>query len=202
VGETAKLTLGVDEAGRGAQIGPLVLAAVALTPEQCDLLLAAGLRDSKPLAARRRRALAATIRASASWAATEASSSRVVDRYVAGGFRGAPTLNVLEQRMATRLIRLAPPCTTIVADGQVLFRPLEDYFPNLRPVNHADDTEPSMVAAAILAKVERHPSARNHRQDLSLSLRLHYAKGLSRPRDHRLARSVPSLLRNPPARRT
>ena len=155
MGETAKLTLGVDEAGRGAQIGPLVLAAVALTPEQCDLLLAAGLRDSKPLAARRRRALAATIRASASWAATEASSSRVVDRYVAGGFRGAPTLNVLEQRMATRLIRLAPPCTTIVADGQVLFRPLEDHFPNLRAVNHADDTEPSVMAAAILAKVER-----------------------------------------------
>jgi ribonuclease HII len=95
------------------------------------------------------------IRASASWAATEASSSRVVDRYVAGGFRGAPTLNVLEQRMATRLIRLAPPCTTIVADGQVLFRPLEDHFPNLRAVNHADDTEPSVMAAAILAKVER-----------------------------------------------
>jgi hypothetical protein len=53
--------------------------------------------------------------------------------------------------MATRLIRLAPPCTTIVADGQVLFRPLEDHFPNLRAVNHADDTEPSVMAAATTA---------------------------------------------------
>jgi ribonuclease HII len=148
-------TLGIDEAGRGAHVGPLVLAAVALTPEQSDRLIADGLRDSKPLSQRRRTALAAMIRASASWAATEASSSRVVDRYVAGGFRGAPTLNVLEQRMATRLIRLAPPCTTIVADGQVLFRPLEDHFPNLRAVNHADDSDPSVMAAAILAKVER-----------------------------------------------
>jgi ribonuclease HII len=67
----------------------------------------------------------------------------------------APTHNVLEQRMATRLIRLAPPCTSIVAEGQVLFRPLEAHVPTLRAVNHADDTEPSVMAAAIVAKVER-----------------------------------------------
>ncbi|HZK72665.1 MAG TPA: hypothetical protein VFD88_01520 [Clostridia bacterium] len=81
------------------------MAAVALTPEQSDRLIAGGLRDSKPLSPRRRTALAAIIRATASWVVTEASSARIVDRYVAGGFRGAPTLNVLEQRMATRLIR-------------------------------------------------------------------------------------------------
>ena len=57
--------------------------------------------------------------------------------------------------MATRLIRLAPPCTSIIAGGQVLFRPLESHVPKLRAVNHADDTEPSVMAAAILAKVER-----------------------------------------------
>ena len=57
--------------------------------------------------------------------------------------------------MATRAIRLAPPCTRIVADCQVLFRPFEDHLPNLRAVNHADDTEPPVMAAAILAKVER-----------------------------------------------
>src|ERR1022692_648239 len=43
------LTLGVDEAGRGAQIGPLVLAAVALTPPQALQLLDLGLHDSKRL---------------------------------------------------------------------------------------------------------------------------------------------------------
>jgi len=155
VSESAELTLGIDEAGRGAHVGPLVLAAVALTPGQADRLITAGLRDSKPLSPRRRTALAAIIRASASWVATEASSARIVDRYVAGGFRGAPTLNVLEQRMATRLIRQAPPCTRLVADGQVLFRPLEAHVPNLRAVNHADDTEPCVMAAAVLAKVER-----------------------------------------------
>jgi len=70
VPDAAKLTLGIGEAGRGAHVGPLVLAAVALTPEQSEELIAAGLRDSKPIAPRRRTALAAIIRASASWVAT------------------------------------------------------------------------------------------------------------------------------------
>jgi ribonuclease HII len=42
-----------------------------------------------------------------------------------------------------------------IADGQVLFRPLEGHLTTLRAVNHADDTEPSVMTAAILAKVER-----------------------------------------------
>ena len=53
----AELTIGIDEAGRGAHVGPLVLAAVALTSEQSDWLIAAGLRDSKPISPRRRTAL-------------------------------------------------------------------------------------------------------------------------------------------------
>ena len=87
--------------------------------------------------------------------------------------------------MATRLIRLAPPCTTIVADGQVLFRPLEDHFPNLRAVNHADDTETSVMAAAILAKVERDRLLATI-DKTSACLGLHSAKGLSRRRAKRI----------------
>ena len=136
-------------------MGPLVLAAVALTPEQSDQLIAAGLRDSKPLSPRHRTALAAIIRASASWVATEASSARVVDRYVAGGLEGLPlsTCSNSEWRRAWFARRpLAPGSSPTARSSSGRSRITS---PNLRAVNHADDTEPSVMAAAIVAKVER-----------------------------------------------
>ena len=41
--------IGTDEAGRGALAGPVVAAAVSLTPEQEEKLLTLRLRDSKRL---------------------------------------------------------------------------------------------------------------------------------------------------------
>lgn len=93
------LTLGVDEAGRGAQIGPLVLAAVALTPPEALQLLDLGLHDSKRLTTTARARLAATVRSIATWTSTAASSARTVDRYIGtGARRRRRTLNVLEPR--------------------------------------------------------------------------------------------------------
>jgi ribonuclease HII len=148
-------TLGIDEAGRGAQVGPLVLAGVVLGPGQAQHLLAVGLGDSKPLSAGRRHELAIAIRASAAWVDVEVSPAQLVDRYVAGRGTRRTSLNVLEQRMARALIRRAPAAALIVADGRTLFRPLERRTQNFRAVDHADETEPPVMAAAIVAKVER-----------------------------------------------
>ena len=46
--------IGTDEAGRGPLAGPVVAAAVWLTPEQERALLALGLRDSKRMTPRAR----------------------------------------------------------------------------------------------------------------------------------------------------
>ena len=46
--------VGTDEAGRGPLAGPVVAAAVSLTPVQEEALLSLGLRDSKKLTARAR----------------------------------------------------------------------------------------------------------------------------------------------------
>jgi len=153
--EDVGLTLGVDEAGRGAQLGPLVLGAVVLSTAQAAQLVSAGLNDSKPLTAARRRQLGAAIRSTATWVDVEISPAHVVDRYVAGGGRRRTTLNVLEQKMARSLIQRAPACTRLVADGRTLFRPLERQNQNLRAIDHADQTEPAVMAAAIVAKLER-----------------------------------------------
>lgn len=44
---TASAWIGSDEAGKGDYFGPLVVAAVAVTPDQLEALAAAGVRDSK-----------------------------------------------------------------------------------------------------------------------------------------------------------
>ena len=51
------ILLGVDEAGRGPLAGPVVAAAVALSPSQKSELAAMGLRDSKKLSPLKRERL-------------------------------------------------------------------------------------------------------------------------------------------------
>jgi ribonuclease HIII len=54
--------IGLDESGKGDYFGPLVVAAVYLTPDQADSLTALGVRDSKRLTDGRARELATAIR--------------------------------------------------------------------------------------------------------------------------------------------
>jgi ribonuclease HII len=154
--ESATLILGIDEAGRGAHVGPLVLAAVAVDAVGFTALERLALRDSRLLSQRRRIAAAAQIRALATWVGTQVSSSRVVDHFV-GRARATPrfTLNVVEQRMAIRLVRRAPTCAEIVADGQRRFSPLERRIAGFRAENLADEDHPVVAAASMLAKCER-----------------------------------------------
>src|SRR4030066_675537 len=51
------LVAGVDEAGRGCVIGPLVVAGVSLKAENLPFLLELGVKDSKLLTAKKREAL-------------------------------------------------------------------------------------------------------------------------------------------------
>ena len=48
------MLVGVDEAGRGPVLGPLVIAACGVPAEDYDLLIEAGVKDSKDLSAKRR----------------------------------------------------------------------------------------------------------------------------------------------------
>ncbi len=148
----ADLVLGIDEAGRGAQIGPLVVAAVAFDVDCLDVELARKLRDSKVVTASRREILATAIAGGAAWTGVTVRSAATVDRYV----RSARlTLNDLERRMAAWLISRAPTCSRIVADGAHLFSRLKAQFPHLIALDHADEDHPAVMAAAVIAKVER-----------------------------------------------
>lgn len=152
---TIRLTLGLDEAGRGPKLGPMVLAAVCLDSRAAAALTRAGLRDSKafgasPKGREQRAALAARIRERARFVALTVVDVCEVDRRVSAG-----ELNVLEREVAEGLIRRAPRVDRIVADGKALFGPLQGRYPNLEAWNEGEDRHAAVAAASVIAKVRR-----------------------------------------------
>jgi ribonuclease HII len=149
------LILGIDEAGRGPGIGPMVLAAVALDEPVEALLAQAGVQDSKVFGSgipgRQARArLDALIRTHAPYVSIEICDVAEVDSYVA---RSA--LNQLERERASLLIRRAPTCARIIADGRTLFSPLTAEFAHLEAVDRAESAHTAVAAASICAKALR-----------------------------------------------
>ena len=152
---TGQLVLGIDEAGRGPGIGPMVLAAVALDVDAEMLLAQAGVRDSKVFGStsagrQARTRLAALIREHAAWSALEICEVPEVDAYVARS-----QLNLLERERAEILIGRAPTCVRIVADGRALFAPLVAQYPHLEAVDRAESAHMAVAAASICAKAMR-----------------------------------------------
>ena len=129
---------GVDEAGRGALFGPVVAAAVVLSPDRP----VRGLNDSKLLEPKRREVLAVRIRErAAAWAiaAVDAATIDLIDIYQAS-------------RLAMRLAvsRLSPPPDFLLTDAMPIELPLPQ-----RPLIKGDARCHAIAAASILAKVYR-----------------------------------------------
>lgn len=146
--------LGIDEAGRGPVLGPLVLCGVRIERSRLTRLEALGVRDSKSFgsgerAKAQRKALAMEISKLAS-VHVEVAEPDEVDRFTREG-----GLNRLEQDLAARVIEASSPCEQIWADGARLFSPLQARFPQLEAENRADRDHAIVAAASIVAKVER-----------------------------------------------
>jgi len=73
--------IGLDESGKGDYFGPLVVAAVYLTPDQAESLTALGVRDSKRLSDGRARELAIAIREEAEVEVVKINPSRYNSLY-------------------------------------------------------------------------------------------------------------------------
>jgi len=152
---TTPATLGIDEAGRGPVLGPLVVAAVVLRPARAAALTRRGVCDSKrlgagPEARARRSELAADVRRLADWVGVEVHDHVEVDRYASQG-----RLNELEREAARRLIAGAPPVARIVADGVQVFGPLREELPHLRARDNGESAHVAVAAASIVAKDRR-----------------------------------------------
>jgi len=149
------LICGIDEAGRGAVLGPMVVCAVFLSPDAAMTLSAAGVTDSKKVGAgdlgRRRRAqLSREIRRAATLVRVAAADARMVDEWVT-----ATSLNDLERHLVRILLDGAPTVARIRADGQRLFASLSSEYSNFFATNRADATFAEVAAASVVAKAER-----------------------------------------------
>lgn len=89
---TAEAACGVDEAGRGAVLGPLVTAGVTLTREGQEHLWSLGVRDSKTVSPARRKLLYPLILETAEAVATVHISALEIDRRAGGN----ENLNAME----------------------------------------------------------------------------------------------------------
>jgi ribonuclease HII len=150
-----RLTLGIDEAGRGPAIGPMVIAAVAIDSRTAASLTRKGLRDSKSYGAGDeahavRTELAAEIRRRAVFVAHIEVEHHEIDARVVRN-----ELNVLERELATRLIEQAPACDKIIADGKRMFAALGMRFSQFVSVDRAEEHHASVAAASVVAKVIR-----------------------------------------------
>jgi ribonuclease HII len=152
-----RLTLGIDEAGRGPSIGPMVMAAVAIDSKVAASLTRKGLRDSKAFGAGEdahtiRCELAQEIRERAVFCQVVEIEHDEIDRRVCKG-----ELNALEREVATRLIEAAPAVDKIIADGKRMFAALALRFEDRQfvSVDRAEDHHASVAAASVLAKVQR-----------------------------------------------
>lgn len=148
-------TLGIDEAGRGPVLGPMVMAAVCLDTNGARVLTRAGLRDSKAYGsgdtARAMRArLVEYVRAKAVHIEVCVIDVAEIDRRVVH-----KQLNVLEREVAEAMIRRAPKVDRIVADGKNLFKPLAIRFSELVAWDKAESRHAAVAAASVMAKHRR-----------------------------------------------
>jgi ribonuclease HII len=133
------LLAGVDEAGRGPLVGPVVAAAVILDPRHPI----EGLRDSKALSAARRERLYDAIRAKALCCAVAQASVAEIDAL------NILNATLLAMRRAVLALRL-PPKLVLVDGNRVPVLPMRS-----EALVKGDASVAEISAASILAKVTR-----------------------------------------------
>ncbi|MFN4336310.1 MAG: ribonuclease HII [Candidatus Nitrosocaldus sp.] len=150
---------GVDEAGRGAVIGPLVVAAVSIEADSIERLIELGVKDSKLLDRRSRITLYNRILELGSSAVCIA-EPKVIDEYVC-----RHALNLLEARMVAHVLtRLKPLLAYVDACdtkperfSAMIARMLDknDTSMMISSAHKADRDNVLVGAASIIAKVVR-----------------------------------------------
>jgi len=152
---------GVDDAGRGPVIGPMVIAGVALPEEKVRELRSIGVKDSKLLSPRSRTILADQIKTIVSDIAHVEVSPSEIDQVVLNG-KKLERLNLLEAKCMAQVISELKPELAYVDASDVIperfgktISSLLQFKVKVISEHHADREYPVVSAASILAKVRR-----------------------------------------------
>ena len=155
------LIAGVDEAGRGCVIGPLVIAGVLIKEENLPVLARLGVKDSKLLSPRKREALSIEILRVAEKHHVVKLAPKEIDSVVES-IRKLHKLNRLEAQTMAQIINTLKPDEVYVDAADVV----EDRFKHhiqegltvkvkITSRHKADKIYPVVSAASIIAKVTR-----------------------------------------------
>jgi ribonuclease HII len=155
------LVAGVDEAGRGCVVGPLVVAGVAVNSDALPSLVELGVKDSKLLTAKKREALYPEIlKLTTSHHIIKVPPSEI-DKVVHSA-RRLHRLNRLEARTMAQVIEALKPDQAYVDAADVLENRFKIHIRECLTIktritskHKADRTYPIVSAASIIAKVER-----------------------------------------------
>ena len=157
-GKTQKILIGIDEAGRGAVIGPLVIAGVAIFEEDVEKLKAIKVKDSKMLSPRQRESLEKKIEEIAKEIFIVKVAACRIDTYRAEGIN----LNRLEAIKFAEIMDFLKGDVAYVDSPDVdterlknLLKKLTKHNMEIVAENFADKKYPVVSAASIMAKVER-----------------------------------------------
>jgi ribonuclease HII len=155
------LVAGVDEAGRGCVIGPLVVAGVAFDSEALPLLAELGVKDSKLLTPKKREALYAEILQAAKGHHVIKVPPSQIDKVV-NSARRLHRLNRLEAQTMAQVIETLKPDQAYVDAADVVEARFKTHIrehitikTRITSRHKADRTYPVVSAASIIAKVER-----------------------------------------------
>ena len=152
--------LGIDEAGRGAVVGPLVIGGVIISEENEKKLKKLGVKDSKELTPGKREELFEKIKElSEDYIILQISAKQIDDEM------DIKNLNEIEMERMAQIIDSfsvkkpkvfidAVEANTLKFKGKVLSR-LKNKDLDIVAENHADENYPSVSAASILSKVTR-----------------------------------------------
>ncbi len=150
---------GIDEAGRGPVLGPMIVAMVIADEKALDKFKAYGVKDSKKLSPYMREKLYAIIKEESRYVASLTIEPHEIDEAVFNGHR----LTVLEAEKMAALINKVDVIDIIYIDAAHIDA---NYFKNIIQSNltrnmnivcehNADERYVSVSAASIIAKVER-----------------------------------------------
>lgn len=152
---------GIDEAGRGCVVGPLVIAGVLFDEEKIPLLTEMGVKDSKKLTATKRDKLVPLIKDLAIKYSIFEIKPRIIDHVV---FRSVPLrrLNYLETMVMAKILRELEPDEAHVdpadVNSQRCIKQIQSVIKfqiDIKCEPRADSIYPTAGAASILAKVTR-----------------------------------------------
>jgi len=155
------LIVGVDEAGRGCVIGPLVIAGYLIKEEKLPLLLKLGVKDSKKLSPKKRENIISEIKTIAEKYTTINVEPNEIDKVVESK-RKLHKLNRLEAKTMAQIIEKLKPDKAFVDAADVnenrFKQHIQEYLtidPQIVSKHKADEIFPVVSAASIIAKVNR-----------------------------------------------